>query len=234
MKYDAVIFDLGNTLAAYFTREQWPDILDEAIGEVAAYLAARGLMGVGRDGLSERVQVERGEKDAHRVRPLADRLKRIFKLSRDELSDAVEMEMCRCFMKPIFAVGRRYDDALPALAELKRRGLRTGILSNTPWGSPAQLWREELARLGLLDAVDEAVFCVDVGWRKPARQPFEFIMQKLCVGPGECLFVGDDPRWDIAGPRGVGMDAVLIDRHCPGRAGGVNCIHGMAELLDRL
>jgi FMN phosphatase YigB (HAD superfamily) len=48
-------------------------------------------------------------------------------------------------------------------------GFRTGIISNSPWGSPANLWRAEVQRLELLDAVDVTAFCGDVGWRKPAR-----------------------------------------------------------------
>ena len=230
----AIIFDLGNTLVSYYTREQWPGILDRSIGEVAGYLRGRGLMRVDADDLPGRVAAERGEDNDHRVRPLEERLARIFRLSHPDMAGDMAMEMCRCFMKPVFATARRYDDVLPALEELHRRGLRLGILSNTPWGSPAALWREELRRHGLTDAVDELAFCVDVGWRKPARQAFEFIMNKLCVTPEASLFVGDDPRWDIAGPRGVGMDALLIDRGGSRQPAGENVIRGLSELLEAL
>lgn len=234
MKYDAVIFDLGNTLVSYYTREQWPGILDRSIGEVAEYLHGRGLMRVDAGELPGRVAAERGEENDHRVRPLGERLARIFKLSQGELGDETIRDMCRCFMKPVFATARRYDDALPTLEELRRRGLRLGILSNTPWGSPAELWREELRRHGLTDAADELAFCVDVGWRKPARQGFELVMKKLGVTALECLFVGDDPRWDLIGPQRVGMDAVLIDRSGLRQLAGENVIRGLAELLDAL
>ena len=95
---------------------------------------------------------------------------------------------------------------------MRAQGIKTAIVSNTPWGSPAALWREELARLGLADAVDVLVFCPDCGWRKPARQIFDYALGKLKAMPEQCVFVGDDPRWDIAGPEAVGMAAVLIDR----------------------
>ena len=212
MKYDAVIFDLGNTLVSYYTRPQWPEVLSQAIDGVAAHLGRRGRMRVNSDELTKRVEAEGGERDDHRVRPLEGRLARIFKLSEADLADGAAMEMCHCFMKPIFALARRYGDALPTLEELRRRGVKTAILSNTPWGSPAELWREELGRLGLRQAVDAAAFCRDVGYRKPAPQSFEFVMRALHVSAEACLFVGDDPRWDIAGPRGVGMEAVLICR----------------------
>ena len=234
MSYDAVIFDLGNTLVSYYTRAQWPEVLAQCVAEASACLRERGLLRVDPDELARRVQAERRESGGIRVRPLEVRLAWIFGLSPAEMADDAGLAVCRCFMGPIFALASRYDDALPAIETLRRRGLETGILSNSPWGSPAALWREELARHGLLDAVDAAVFCGDVEWRKPARQPFEFIMQKLAVAPEHCLFVGDDPRWDIVGPSELGMDAVLIDRHGEFPDADAPRIRSLHELLDRV
>jgi FMN phosphatase YigB (HAD superfamily) len=45
------------------------------------------------------------------------------------------------------------------------------------------------------------------------------------------VFVGDDPRWDIAGPRAIGMDALLIDR--TGAAAGAD-LTTLADLPARL
>ena len=184
-----------------------PALLDEAIGETAKFLASRsGVLRVSAEGIGPRVSAELREREDLRVKPLEERLARIFDLPR------VDLDACRAFMRPLFARSRVYEDAPPALSGLRARGVRLGILSNTPWGSPAELWREELARLGLSGAVDAVVFCRDVGWRKPDPRPFEFICRKLSVAPKDALFVGDDPRWDIEGPRRLGMDALLINR----------------------
>ena len=98
------------------------------------------------------------------------------------------------------------------LKDFNSRGYPTAIVSNAPWGSPPEMWHEELARLGLADAVDCVVLCGDVGWRKPAPQIFNFAADKLHRRPDECVFVGDDLRWDIAGSAAVGMQPILIDR----------------------
>ena len=158
----------------------------------------------------KRVTAEDFEAKDYQVRALEGRLSRIFPDVpwSEELAD----ESCRRFMRPIFAIAHVYDDVLPTLAALKAGGVRTAIVSNTPWGSPAALWREELARLGMADVVDVLVFCPDCGWRKPARQIFDHALQRLGAAPGQCVFVGDDPRWDVAGPQAAGMEAVLIDR----------------------
>jgi len=230
----AVIFDLGNTLVSYFTRSEWPGILAQAIEEVSTYLRSQGLFRVDPAELTDRVEAERPEPVDHRVKPLVGRLARIFGLSEPELGNGVAEQLCRHFMKPAFAVACRYDDTLPTLKAIRERGLRTGILSNTPWGSPPDLWREEVDRHGLTDAVDTVLFCCDVGYRKPARQPFESIMQQLGVSADGCLFVGDDPRWDIVGPRGVGMEAILIDRTGSEQDADENTVRSLTELLDRL
>lgn len=142
--------------------------------------------------------------------------------------------MCWHFTRPIFACGRCYEDTLPALQQLRAEGIKTALVSNTPWGSPGALWRQELSRLGLSGWLNAVVFCTDMGWRKPAGPIFERALELLGAEPQDCLFVGDDPRWDLAGARAVGIEAVLIDR----RGGTVSVeeatIHNLAELWDKL
>jgi putative hydrolase of the HAD superfamily len=165
----AILFDLGNTLAAYY--QEAPD---------------------------------------YRFRPMIGRLERIFQA---QLADpSLAGTLCERFLAPIFAVGRVYGDTLPALDELREAGVKTAIVSNAPWGSPPESWRRELQRLKLLDAVDAVVLCGDVGWRKPAPDIFHHAAAKLGCRTTDCMFVGDDVRWDIEGSAAVGMQPVLIDR----------------------
>ncbi len=204
---DTVLFDLGNTLVRYYTRQEWPGLRLECVAAAQDALLAGGLISSAPADLIERVATESPTSPDFRVRPLDGRLGRIFGLP----SPAPD-EACRAFMAPIFALARVYDDTLPALTALRSRGVRTAIVSNSPWGSPPHLWREHLAALGLADRVDAAFFCGDCGWRKPAPQIFEHVFSRLGVTADRCLFVGDDPRWDLAGPEAVGMRAVIIDR----------------------
>jgi putative hydrolase of the HAD superfamily len=182
----------------------------------------------------QHVEEENHEARNHRVRPLEGRLARIFELSEGERSDDLMMALCRRFMIPVFAWGRLYEDTLPTLDALRAKGYRTAILSNTPWGSPAELWREEVTRFGLGERVHVVVFCGDVGWRKPAKPIFGFAMDKLHVLPRQCLFVGDDPRWDLVGPRAVGIDALLIDRQGSAEGTAEESIQDLHQLWERL
>ena len=223
------LFDLGGTLLQYYTRDEFPGILRQAIAEVQDYLRGEGLLNVSTESIWRRVEEENCESKDYSVRPLEGRLTRIFQLNNP--TDEVIMTACGHYMKPIFAIARRYEDVLPVLQKLSEMGVRRAILSNTPWGCPASLWREEIVRFGLDKRVDAAFFCRDVGWRKPARQIFHYALEKLQAEPQDCIFVGDNPTWDVAGPRAVGIEAVLIDRRGAIGDSAEKSIKSLYELL---
>jgi len=133
-------------------------------------------------------------------------------------------------MTPILETGYLYDDVKPVLSELRNMGYGVAVLSNTPWGSPSRIWKRELDRFEIAGLVDYIVCCVDVGWRKPDSRVFNYLLDLIDHRAEECLFVGDDPRWDIQGPLEIGMDSLLIDRS------GVNedAIHGLDEIMNVL
>jgi len=205
-----MIFDLGSTLVRYYERDEFPGILEQAITGVQNYLRDEGLLNISPDSVWERVKEENHEAGDYSIRPMEERLSRIFCL--DPGNNELMMAVCRRFMKPIFSCAHRYEDTLPVLKELGTMGVRKAIISNTPWGSPAKLWREEIKRLELDDQAEVIVFCTDVGWRKPHRRIFEFTLDKLQASPQDCVFIGDDPGWDLVGPRAIGMEAILVDR----------------------
>jgi putative hydrolase of the HAD superfamily len=221
----AVLFDLGNTLVSYYQRHEFPGILEEAINGCVEHLHDAGTW-FHEEGLRDRVNEQDHGSPDNRVHPLESRLAIIF-----SLSDQVTIDhLCRVFMKPIFTRGRLHSDVKPTLRTLRTRGVKTAIVSNTPWGSPATLWRMELERLGLAQLVDDAVFCGDVGWRKPDQRVFHYALGRLGVEAGDSVFVGDDPRWDVEGPRAVGMRAMLVDR----TKENPEALHRLGGLLELL
>lgn len=103
---------------------------------------------------------------------------------------------------------RAYDDVVPALERLRRRGLSLGLISN---------WDQRLSGLmdglGLLPLLDTVVSSAVVGLHKPDPRIFEFACEQLGVSAGESAHVGDHHYADILGARAAGMLPVLIDRH---------------------
>lgn len=230
----ALLFDLGNTLVRYWERHEFPGLLRSGIAGVQEYLEREGLLTISPDAMWRAMEAEDHGRPDHRVRPLEGRLARIFELDAAVCSEALLEAMCARFLSPMFARGSLYEDAIPTLEAARSKGLRTAIVSNTPWGSPAKLWRAEVERLGLSGHADVLVFCSEAGWRKPARQIFDYTLERLQVQPERCVFVGDDPRWDLVGPRALGMQAVLIDRWGAAAEAPEPAISNLSELWDRL
>jgi putative hydrolase of the HAD superfamily len=100
-----------------------------------------------------------------------------------------------------------YDDVLPTLDVLKKRGLVLGLLSNNE-GDMEKLGQE----LGLSQYLDFAISSEDVGATKPHPAMFLDALRRAQVEPQEAMHVGDQYEADVRGARGVGIHPVLIDR----------------------
>lgn len=213
MAIRAILFDLGNTLVGYYTSSEFPQVLRRCLRECASALGHTENH-AGDEDLFERALLLNREQSDYAVRPLSVRLQELFGAD-EALDEASARALGTAFLKPIFAMARPDPQAVPLLEALRGRGIKTAIVSNTPWGSPADAWRAELIRHGLLDNVDATVFCTDVGWRKPHRAPFDRALSLLDVAPADALFVGDDPRWDIIGAQNAGLRPVLLESVVP-------------------
>ena len=231
----AVLFDVGNTLAAYYRREEFLPILDRAVARTSARLRAAGFEGVPHDVAMSRALAENREAADFRCAPMAHRLARIFSVPSDAMKALAE-PLCEAFLGPIFEIGRVYDDTHATLQMLRSQGYRTAVVSNLPWGSPPKLWRKELRRLGIAALTDAIVLCGDVGWRKPSRRIFDHASERLGVPSSQCVFVGDELDWDIAGSAAAGMRPILIDRddrHAGFDGARIRSLHELLPLLGK-
>lgn len=224
-----VLLDLGNTLVEYYDSDSFGPILETAVENALQVLRARGLTTISFDAALRAAVEENREATDFRVRPLLDRLSRIFRLPLADHSELGEM-LCEAFLIPIFRVGRLYEDSIPTLRALKTAGHATAIVSNLPWGSPSMPWHRELSRLGLTRCVDHVVLCADVGWRKPARDIFVHAAALLGAQCSDCTFAGDDLLWDVQGSQAAGMRPVLVDRNERHRSYEGQRVTNLAEL----
>jgi FMN phosphatase YigB (HAD superfamily) len=93
------------------------------------------------------------------------------------------------------------------LAELRRRGIRLGIVCDVGF-SGGELLRDLLAAEGLLGHFDGWGFSDEVGHYKPSPRIFEAALGALGAAPGEAMHVGDLRRTDVAGASALGMRTV--------------------------
>ena len=98
-----------------------------------------------------------------------------------------------------------YEDALPALEELRKARLKIGLVSNG-----IRDLTEFVAHHGL--DVDAIVDSRSHGRVKPHPTIFEAALELLGVRAADTVMVGDSLEEDIEGARALGMRAILVDR----------------------
>jgi putative hydrolase of the HAD superfamily len=123
-----------------------------------------------------------------------------------------------------------------ALEDLRRRGIRLGIICDVGFTPSAGL-RRMLEGFGLLDHFDGWSFSDDVGWYKPAPEIFRHALDYLGSTPDTTVHIGDLRRTDVAGARGMGMTSVRYrganDDDSPGPEGD-HVLDDHAALMDAL
>ena len=202
---DAVLFDWGDTLFEF--------AYDEELLESGWHA---GLSALGRDGLPSHDETAArfrehylpllwipGSLDEVEYPGMVRELLAGFdvELSNEELERFLAAE--HAAWEPARHVGAQTHALLDALRD---RGLRIGLVSNA--FDPGWLLREDLARMGIAERLDVAVFSSEVGKRKPHPAIYEAALAPLGIEPERALFVGDRLYEDVRGPRELGMTTV--------------------------
>ena len=98
-----------------------------------------------------------------------------------------------------------FDDVPPVLADLRQRGLKLGLVSNTGRDVDEFLVHHNLR-------MDAALSSRVHGRVKPHPTIFQAVLDRLGVSAGAAAMVGDSPEDDLEGARALGMRAFLVDR----------------------
>lgn len=91
------------------------------------------------------------------------------------------------------------------LAELRRRGYKTCLISNCNYLTPGVV-----DRMGLPGMLDEIVLSFEVGLVKPEKAIYQLAADRLGLATGECLFVGDGGDGELDGARNAGCKVALV------------------------
>lgn len=122
-----------------------------------------------------------------------------------------------------------YEETLPFLTELRRRGVRVGLLTNWDLGA-----RALLARLDLTRFFDSIVVSSEIQAEKPDQKGFLQSLNELGISAQEAIYVGDNYYDDVIGANQVGMQAALLNRSSfrgEHMAGDYVDIHSLMDLL---
>ncbi len=206
----AVIFDLGGTLI------DWPDYNEDLVrrwGLAYNYLIAT-LPRIDWPTQDDYVQAMRDAEKSHwRLVETVQGSTSPTALIRDGFSrlgrEASEEEVLTAlggYGQAINGWAFVFPDAVETLTELRKRGYRIGLLSNTWW---AASWHNaEIAAHGLTSLLDEITYTSDLPHSKPHPSVFLHVAERLNVAPNECVMVGDRMVDDISGALNAGMRGV--------------------------
>lgn len=120
-------------------------------------------------------------------------------------SEAALAAACRARIESQNMLFRFRPDVPAALAVLRERGFRLGLLSDCTQELPAA-W----PALAVAEFFDTAVFSCAEGIKKPDPAFFQVVCDRLGVAPGQCLYVGDGGSRELSGAAGVGMTAMML------------------------
>ena len=99
-------------------------------------------------------------------------------------------------------------DRLALVAELRRQGHQTALLSNTNALHIAEIDRRLAAQYGLrhgiADVLDRVFYSQQVGLRKPGEEIFRHVLREMNWRPEDVLFIEDSPQ-HVATARRLGL-----------------------------
>jgi putative hydrolase of the HAD superfamily len=189
VKYEAVVFDLWNTLVL------WPN--DEGRNP---YVLMADQVGVPHERFNEAWTALYDQRATGPLEPSVRAVCEQLGLDGDAVERLVDVRIHFTRGALVPRAG-----AVDVLEELRRRGLRLGLISVCSEEVP-RLWEEiPLGRL-----IDEPVFSCSVGVVKPDERIYRIAAERLGVSAGDCLFVDDQPVF-AEGAVAAGMDAVVIE-----------------------
>ena len=102
-----------------------------------------------------------------------------------------------------------FPEAREALLYLKQVGIKTGILTDAPYGMDNKFTLQ--CMFSFSDLIDFFVSSVDAGYRKPHSAGYLKLLEHFAVSPDEMLYIGDEEK-DVIGANKLGIVSVLINR----------------------
>jgi len=120
-----------------------------------------------------------------------------------------------------------YDDVAAALGQLRERGVRIGLISNSH--RPLDSFQSHFELDGLISVT---VSSSEHGFLKPHPRIFHRALDLMAVSASDAVMVGDSLTHDVLGARQAGMRGILIQRGAAPLSSpdDVEVIRSLAEL----
>ncbi len=211
-RFDAVIFDLGNTLL-YFDGD-WSEVFRQSDIELHRHLQTMGI-NLEQNAFTEQFRARMEDNFSTRETDLIEHT--TSNILRNLLNDwdytDIPDEVIKPAIAAMYTVSQSHwqpeVDAIPTLLNLQKQGYRLGIISNAGDDDDVQYLVDKAQLRPYLDIIlSSAVH----GTRKPSPRIFQAALDKLGIQPSRAVMVGDKLEADILGAHNTGMFGVWITR----------------------
>ena len=122
-----------------------------------------------------------------------------------------------------------YPDARETIAALRERGIRIAVVSNFD-----SRLITILEGLGVASSFEDIFVSSSVGYAKPDRRIFDFVLKAWQLTPEHVLHVGDSLKNDVEGAGNAGIKSILVDRKGAHHGAALTRVASLSEILDRL
>ena len=142
-------------------------------------------------------------RDEYRMRRFADVLQGSHEKCRE-----ISSELNQIYIQETTHKIELFEDTIPLLKILRANNIEAAILTNGPPDSQ----RAKFKNLELSRYIQKIYIGEEIGFSKPDRKAFEYVLRDLDAVASAVLMVGDSIENDINGAEQAGIKAVLIDR----------------------
>ena len=197
MRFDAVLFDLFGTIIPRPERSRHKKMMRDLaeIAEVDSDLFADVWISTNRE------RVSRYGTDTDRMmKSVLDRFDLV-------LDQASVQKMTKVWYDMTTSHFYFFDDVIPAFEDLKRDGMKIGLLTNCGPIVPELIEGSEIRHL-----LDAAVYSTIEGFVKPDPEIYLSACGRLATEPSQTLFIGDGDSDELRGAYHSGLTAVKVDR----------------------
>jgi putative hydrolase of the HAD superfamily len=122
-----------------------------------------------------------------------------------------------------------YPDAEETLSALSERGIKLAVVSNFDSRLIAIL-----QGLGVAASFDGIFVSSSVGYAKPDRRIFDFVLKARQLTAENVLHIGDSLTNDVEGATNAGIKGILVDRKGAHHAAAIARVGSLKEVLEHL
>jgi len=202
MRFKAVLFDLGGTL---IKTADIPEIYKRILESYGVKVSSDQILKAHRKNEKE-IDVVKGQLELGRSFWVKWNLKVLEEIGIQQNREFLAKKIDELWWE--YADLEVYSDVMETLAQLRAKGVKTGIVTN---GLKSD-FQKILEKLKLTNCFDVVVGVDTCNKGKPDREIFLYALDKLRVHPKKALFIGDSIKYDYEAAKGAGLKPLIIDR----------------------